>query len=114
MKILVTGGAGYIGSITVRRLLKEGYDVVVFDSLECGHKESVVDCPLVVGNLLNPQDLREKLQNYSFDAVIHFAAYLQVGESMQNPYKYFQNNLMGGLNLLEFMKEKSCPYIVFS
>lgn len=114
MKILVTGGAGYIGSVTVKRLLAEGHNVVVFDNLEYGHKEAVRGCPLFIGDLLQPQDLREKLQAYSFDAVIHFAAYLQVGESMQNPYKYFQNNLMGGLNLLEFMREKNCPYLVFS
>lgn len=114
MRVLVTGGAGYIGSITVRQLLKEGHEVVVFDNLEYGHKENVTDCPLVVGDLLRAEDLRNGLDQYTFDAVIHFAAYLQVGESMQNPYKYFQNNLMGGLNLLEYMKEKQIPYIVFS
>lgn len=112
MKILVTGGAGYIGSVTVKKLLAEGHAVVVFDNLEYGHKESVT-CPLVVGDLLKKEDL-EKLNEYKFDAVIHFAAYLQVGESMTNPYKYFQNNDMGGLNLLEYMKKKQIPFIVFS
>ncbi len=112
MKILVTGGAGYIGSITVRALQKEGHEVVVFDNLEYGHKESIT-CPLVVGDLLRKDSLAQ-LDEYSFDAVIHFAAYLQVAESMSNPYKYFQNNMMGGLNLLEYMKEKSIPSIVFS
>lgn len=112
MKVLVTGGAGYIGSITVKRLLEAGHDVVVFDNLEYGHKESVT-CPLVVGDLLKKEDLQQ-LNSYNFDAVIHFAAYLQVGESMENPNKYFQNNVMGGLNLLEYMKERKIPYIVFS
>lgn len=112
MKVLVTGGAGYIGSITVKRLSEAGHDVVVFDNLEYGHKESVT-CPLVVGDLLQKEDL-QKLNDFSFDAVIHFAAYLQVGESMENPNKYFQNNVMGGLNLLEYMKERKIPFIVFS
>lgn len=112
MKILVTGGAGYIGSVTVKRLLDAGHEVVVFDNLEYGHKESVT-CPLVVGDLLRKEDF-SKLDGYSFNAVIHFAAYLQVGESMTNPYKYFQNNVMGGLNLLEYMKDKHIPFIVFS
>lgn len=113
MKILVTGGAGYIGSITVARLLKEGHEVVVFDNLVQGHEESIA-CPLVTGDLLYKARLHDSLSSFQFDAVIHFAAYLQVGESMRNPYKYFENNLMGGLNLLEFMKEKGIKYIVFS
>lgn len=112
MKILVTGGAGYIGSITVKALQKAGHEVVVFDNLEYGHKWAV-DTPLVIGDLLKKEDL-QKLDSYTFDAVIHFAAYLQVGESMINPYKYFQNNMLGGLNLLEYMKEKKIPSIVFS
>ncbi len=112
MRILVTGGAGYIGSVTVKALQKEGIEVIAFDSLEFGHKQSV-SCPLVIGNLLNKDDLRQ-LDAYSFDGVIHFAAYLQVSESMENPYRYFQNNLMGGLNLLEYMKDKKIPHIVFS
>ncbi len=114
MRVLVTGGAGYIGSITVKQLIKEGHEVVVFDSLKCGFKENVTECPLVVGDLLSPEEIKNGLDQYTFDAVIHFAAYLQVGESMQNPYKYFQNNLIGGLNLLEYMKERKVPYIVFS
>lgn len=112
MKILVTGGAGYIGSITVKQLLKAGHDVVVFDSLEYGHKTAVT-CPLIVGDLLSKSDI-EKLNDYTFDAVIHFAAYLQVGESMENPYRYFTNNLLGGLNLLEYMKHHQIPFFVFS
>lgn len=111
-KILVTGGAGYIGSITVKELLKQGYEVVVFDNLSQGHKE-VLSCPLVVGDLLNPQDL-EKLDMYEFDGVIHFAAFALAGESMQRPEFYFENNIMGGLNLLEYMKKRNIQHIVFS
>lgn len=113
MKILVTGGAGYIGSITVKRLLEAGHEVVVFDNLAYGHTDAVT-CPLVVGDLLDRKSLDEGLKDYTFDAVVHFAAYLQVGESMTDPYKYFQNNMIGGLNLLEYMKDNTIPHIVFS
>lgn len=112
MRVLVTGGAGYIGSITVHKLLSEGYEVVVFDNLEYGHKESVT-CPLVIGDLLDKESLKQ-LDQYQFDAVIHFAAYIQAGESMQDPHKYIRNNIMGGLNLLEYMKDHKIPSIVFS
>ncbi|HSD98837.1 MAG TPA: UDP-glucose 4-epimerase GalE [Patescibacteria group bacterium] len=111
-KILVTGGAGYIGSITVKRLLEQGYEVVVFDNLSQGHKE-VLSCPLVLGDLNNPADL-EKLNDHTFDGVIHFAAAALAGESMQKPAYYFQNNIMGGLNLLEYMNKRKIPSIVFS
>lgn len=110
--ILVTGGAGYIGSITVKRLLEKGYKVVVFDNLSQGHKE-VVTCPFVKGDLLSPQDLKQ-LDSYKFDGVIHFAAAALAGESMQNPKKYFENNILGGVNLLEYMKTQKIPSIVFS
>lgn len=112
MKVLVTGGTGYIGSITVKNLLQEGHEVVVFDNLENGHKEAVT-CPLIVGDLLNPETFSQ-LDQYDFDAVIHFAAYLQVAESMENPAKYFQNNIQGGINLLEYMRKRNIPSIVFS
>ena len=113
MKILVTGGAGYIGSVTVKRLLKEGHEVVVFDNLVYGHKESI-SCKLIVGDLTDKQFLFKSLENETFDGVIHFAAYAYVGESMKDPYKYFYNNLIGGLNLLELMVSKQIRSIVFS
>lgn len=112
MKILVTGGAGYIGSITVKRLLEKGHEVVVFDNISQGHKDTV-SCPLIVGDLLNTEDFSQ-LESYTFDAVIHFAALALAGESMQKPDKYFENNIIGGLHLLEYMKEKKIPHIVFS
>lgn len=113
MRILVTGGAGYIGSITVKRLLENNFDVVVFDNLLYGHRESV-KCKLVVGDLTDYQNLEKGLDNEKFDAVIHFAAYALAGESMENPHKYFYNNTVGGLNLLKFMRINNIPYIVFS
>lgn len=113
MRVLVTGGAGYIGSITVKKLLKKGHEVVVFDNLSQGHGKQV-PCTLVVGDLQNPTDLKDKLSGQKFDAVIHFAASALAGESMENPSKYFQNNILGGLNLLEYMKETHIPYIIFS
>lgn len=112
MKVLVTGGAGYIGSITVKKLLEEGIDVVVFDNLAQGHKESVKGV-LVTGDLLNTSDL-SKLDSYTFDGVIHFAAAALAGESMQKPKFYFENNILGGLNLLEYMHARNIPRIVFS
>ncbi len=113
MKVLVTGGAGYIGSITVKRLLEKGIDVVVFDNLVYGHKESVL-CKLVQGDLANYENLENGLKHESFDAVIHFAAYALAGESMKAPYKYFRNNILGGLNLLEFMRKDNINKIIFS
>jgi len=112
MKILVTGGAGYIGSVTVRELQKAGHEVVVYDNLVYGHKEAV-SCKLVIGDLLDIEYLKNNVEG-SFDAVIHFAAYALAGESMENPYKFFHGNLQGGLNLLEFMKERKIPDIIFS
>lgn len=113
MRILVTGGAGYIGSITVRYLQSQGHEVVVYDNLVCGHKEAV-DCSLVVGDLENKEFLFNSFKNEKFDGVIHFAAYALVGESMQNPYKYFYSNLTGGLNLLELMNQLQIKNIIFS
>src|SRR5947207_2853245 len=113
MKILVTGGAGYIGSITVRKLQEAGHKVTVFDNLSYGHKKSIT-CPLIVGDLTDKDSLFSSLANENFDGVIHFGAYTYPGESMQNPYKYFYNNLNGALNLLEYMVSKKIPYIVFS
>ncbi len=113
MKILVTGGAGYIGSIAAKLLQDKGNEVVVFDNLKGGHKESV-SSKLVVGDLLNKEDIDSGLKDENFDAVVHFAALALAGESMDQPFRYFQNNILGGLNLLEFMKQKNIKHIVFS
>ena len=122
--ILVTGGAGYIGSHCVLRLLRDGKDVVIFDSLELGHKEIVDRLSSVVapgkvvgfvkGDLKDPADIRFVFDNYDIDAVVHFAAYSQVAESMQNPQKYYRNNVYGTLNLLDAMLSANVKRIVFS
>lgn len=113
MKILVTGGAGYIGSVTVNNLLRKGHEVVVFDNLIYGHKESV-SCKLVIGDLLDKDLLYKSINGQNFNAVVHFASFALTGESMHAPFKYFQNNIVGGLNLLETMKENGVKYLIFS
>src|SRR5262245_3784272 len=102
MRALVTGGAGYIGSVVAERLLEERHDVVVVDDLSTGHREAVpAGATLVVVDLRDRSALRSALAGRSFDAVIHLAASSLVGESMEDPGKYFENNLVGGVNLLE-------------
>lgn len=114
MKILVTGGAGYIGSTTVKMLTESSHEVVVFDNLVYGHKESVT-VPLIQGDLADNKDkLEEVFDKNKFDAVIHFAGYAAAGESMKNPYKYFYYNTVGGLNLVETMVKHNVRHIVFS
>ena len=114
-KILVTGGAGYIGSHTVRELQRQGYDVVVFDNLVHGHARAVQDAPLIVGDLLNPREIGAVFaQHPDIAGVIHFAAYVEVGESMKNPGKYFHNNIQGSVNLLDAMTAAGVKHLVFS
>ena len=105
--ILVTGGAGYIGSHLVMALLEQGEDVIVFDSLELGHIEIIEtlskfgNLKFVKGNLKTLDDIRGVfLSNKGIDSVVHFAAYSQVAESVINPQKYYYNNVYGTLNLL--------------
>ncbi len=114
MKILITGGAGYIGSITNRYLRDLGHETVVFDNLTTGHKDAVGDTKLVVGNLRYAKDIARALIGESFDAVIHFAALALAGESMEKPAEYFENNVSGGTNLLEAMRAGGCKTIIFS
>ena len=112
--ILVTGGAGYIGSHTVRELRERGADVVVYDNLSTGHVESIGDTPFVKGDLFDTELLCKTLREYKVDAVIHFAAYSLVGESMTNPAKYYHNNVAGTLALLDAMLAENVKYLVFS
>jgi len=114
MAILVTGGAGYIGSHTVAELQRQGYDVVVFDNLEHGHRQAVRGCPLIVGDLLRPEEIGRVFDEYDIEGVIHFAAYVEVAESMENPTKYFRNNVQGVVNLAEAMVHSGVRDIVFS
>jgi UDP-glucose 4-epimerase len=120
-KILVTGGCGYIGSHTAIELLQNGYEVVIFDNLEIGEKESVdrikditgEDVKFIEGDLRNEEDIMKALDD-SFSAVIHFAAYKSIVDSLTNPLGYFENNVMGTYNLLKAMQEKQVSKIIFS
>ena len=112
--ILVTGGAGYIGSHTVRELRSRGYDVVVYDNLSTGHIESIGDALFVKGDLFDVELLKDTFKKYGVDSVIHFAAYSLVGESMINPLKYYKNNVSGTLCLLEAMTACDVKHLVFS
>lgn len=122
--ILVTGGAGYVGSHCVLALLNAGANVVIFDNLELGHIETVetlksiqskgkvVD--FIQGDLKNLSDIESVFEKHKIDAVVHFAAYSQVAESMKNPQKYFSNNVDGSVNLLNSMQKYGVKKIVFS
>lgn len=113
--VFVTGGSGYIGSVVVRDLLALGYEVTVFDNLERGHRCNVpAEARLIIGDLRNENAIKSALHDVRPDAVLHFAAYALVGESMSNPMMYFKNNVMGGVNLLSAMEECGCNRIVFS
>ncbi len=115
MKILVCGGAGYIGSACTEYLLNQGHTVVVFDALITGHEDAVDPrASFVKGDLGDRDRIVEVCRTGGFDAVMHFAAFSLVGESMQNPTKYFRNNLAYGINLLEGMVEGKIGRIVFS
>ena len=111
--ILVTGGAGYIGSHCCRALAAAGYEPVVYDNLSTGHR-SFVRGPLVVGDLLDRTTLRAAFAQHDIAAVVHFAAASLVGESVTDPQKYYLNNFVGTLSLLQAMREAGCSRIVFS
>ncbi len=114
MAVLVVGGAGYIGSHTVRSLRTKGTDVIVFDNLEKGHRASISDAVFYRGDLRSKEDVRAVFTQYPIDAVMHFSAYSLVGESMQKPELYYENNIYGSLNLLSVMKENGIRYFIFS
>lgn len=114
MKVLVTGGAGYIGSHTVRELLQRGYEVVVLDTLEYGHTQAVAGVPLIQGDTGDAALLDNLFKEHQPDAVMHFAAYKAPGESMTEPEMYFKNNVCGTLTLLEAMVRHHIQFFVFS
>lgn len=114
MSILVCGGAGYIGSHMVAELLENGQDVVILDNLEKGHKDALLGGKLYIGDLRDKEILNKIFTENNIEAVIDFAAYSLVGESMTEPLKYFNNNVYGTISLLEAMKEHNVKYIVFS
>lgn len=112
---MVTGGAGYIGSVVTEELIKDGHDVVVYDSLYKGHHGAIAPgAEFVQADLADTATLTSTLQSRGVEAVIHMAADSLVGESCENPSKYYRNNVGNGLNLLDAMRESSVPRIVFS
>ncbi|ULU26263.1 UDP-glucose 4-epimerase GalE [Dyella terrae] len=114
MRVLVCGGAGYIGSHMVRQLLRRGQEPVVFDNLSTGHRAAVQGAPLIVGDVTDPASLAEVFSNGRFDAVLHLCSLSLVAESTIKPYAYYQVNVAGTLNLLEAMQAAGVSRIVFS
>jgi len=115
MKILVTGGAGYIGSFMVKRLLDDGHSVVVVDSLARGHREKIDKrADFFQGDLLDKGFIKKLFKSNKFDTVMHFASCIAVGESMKDPGLYFQNNVLSSLYLLDSMHEHDVKYFIFS
>src|SRR6478672_4985835 len=115
MKILVVGGAGYIGSICAQVLLNENHEVAIFDNLSEGHRGAVDKrARFFEGDLGDYSVIHEALQKFRPDAVMHFAAHALVGESMVNPSKYFRNNVGSGVNLLDAMVDLGIKRFIFS
>src|SRR5216110_442185 len=115
MRIFVTGGAGYIGSVCAEQLLNEGHEVAIFDNLSEGHRRAIDPrAQFIEGHLAHPDQIETALSSCRSDAVMHFAANALVGESMQNPSKYFRNNIANGLNLLDAVISAGVEKIIFS
>lgn len=114
MKVLVTGGAGYIGSHVVRQLGEAGHDIVVFDNLSTGYRWAVTCGELVIGDLADEAAIDAVFSAHRFEAVLHFAANIVVPESVANPLKYYGNNTRNTLNLLKAIERHQVPYMVFS
>lgn len=115
MRVLVTGGAGYIGSFMAKRLIDDGHEVVVADNLQRGHTH-VPDSRILLqeGNLQDPQFIQSLFSQSSIDVVMHFAAYISVGESMQHPGEYIMNNVLTTVKLLDAMQAHNVKYFIFS
>jgi UDP-glucose 4-epimerase len=112
--ILVTGGAGYIGSHTVKELRKAGFQPLIFDNFSTGHRSFIKGTPALEGDVCNPDDLGRAFAEYSIDGVLHFAGKALVGESIGKPELYYETNLKGGLNLLSAMQNCAVKYLIFS
>jgi UDP-glucose 4-epimerase len=114
LRLLVVGGAGYIGSHMVKHLLRRGCDVVTFDNLSTGHRDAVLGGEFVLGDLADHDALDALFTQYRFDAVFHFASFIQVGESVKEPAKYYANNVVNTLKLLDAMVAHGVGRFVFS
>ena len=114
MKILVTGGAGYIGSHVVKVLGQRGYEILVYDNLSTGHEWAVLYGRLVRGDLSDKVFLDKIIKEFNPDAIMHFAAFIQVEESVRDPLKYYRNNTVNTLNLLEIMQKNGIKNFIFS
>ena len=112
--VLVTGGAGYIGSHAAKALSRAGYRVVVYDNLIAGHREAVKYGPFVEGDISDVPAVRDAIRRHQIFAVMHFAAFLDVGESVREPARYYRNNVIGALGVLEAMAEESVGHFVLS
>lgn len=112
--ILIVGGAGYIGAHMVKMLLQANYAVIILDNLAKGHREAVLGGTLVVGDLANPVTLNQLFETYQIDGVMHFASFIEVGESVQQPSRYYQNNVACTLNLLDAMLKHQVNTFIFS
>ncbi len=115
MKVLVTGGAGYIGSVATEILVREGYEVLVFDNLQQGHREALAEgAGFIEGDLNNPDQINAAMERFQPEAVMHFAANSLVGESMQEPFLYLADNVVNALNLLKAMEANGVGKIILS
>lgn len=114
MKILVTGGAGYIGSHVVKSLGEKGFEVLVYDNLSKGYRDAVLSGSLVVGDLADAALLEKVVGDFKPDAVMHFAAFIEVGESVKDPVKYYQNNAANAVTLLNVLAKKKVNHFIFS
>ena len=114
MKILITGGAGYIGAITAKELENAGHQVLVYDHFVSHTPAKLGNTPYIKGGLLDPRTLSKTFSQFHPDVVMHFAAYIQMGESVKNPRKYYDNNFIGSLHLVETMIKTGCHKLVFA
>lgn len=112
--VLVTGGAGYVGSHAAKALRRAGYAPIIYDNLSAGHRAAALGAPLVVGDVSDVAAVRAAIREHGATAVMHFAAWLQVPDSVRDPAGYYRNNVMGTLALLEAMQAEGCRQFVFS
>src|SRR3954469_21479034 len=114
MRVLVTGGAGYVGSHAAKQLTKSGHEVVIMDNLSEGHRPAAGNLPFVSADLLDRDRVAAALKEHKIEAVMHFAAFAYVGVSVKDPAIYYQNNIVGSLSLLDAMRDAGVDKIVFS